>query len=312
MNRFSINLASRPFHNNTLYWAGLVACVVLLSAFTWYNVDLYASAEHDLERWNEALADHREAITGLDREVEAMRRDVEHLDLVALSERSSFANQIILSRLFSWTSLFDRLEEVMPPKVRLRSIRPSIGAEMIEITLDGMTPNPDALLEFEESLIKSDYFTFVYPLHESSRVKQGEINFSLTFGYVPDGTDRGAEEDPGAMAVPETEPETAPPPAAAQPAPEQASAGSGQEDAPAAGNEAPAGAEPPAAAPAQAPARPVAKAGKAPVVDLDAIGPAGGGEDEMDPNEEDPNDDEDPNDFVDEDEDDDDGGGATS
>lgn len=340
MKRFSINLASRPFRNNTLHWTGLALVVVLLSAFTWYNAATYMAAEGDLERWMDALMEHREAIAEMDRDIARMKGDIGGLDLVAFSKRSDFANEIILSRLFSWTSLFDRLELVMPPKVRLRSIRPSLGKEMIEITIDGMTPEHSALLDFEEALIDSEYFTFVYPVQESTKVKQGEINFSVTFGYLPEGGDSAAVPVPFADAlvdeasapVEPPSPESVPAEAVAQEAAPQAS-----EPPPAAppearsprGKAAPSQAVP--ARPEQAegpqavpPGRPGRKAkGKAPgprpVRPARAKRPPSPPPDlhdesvsqdpnEMDPNDEDPNDvdpnEDDPNDVLDPNEDD--------
>jgi Tfp pilus assembly protein PilN len=190
VNRFSLNLATRPFHNNTLYWSAIVACVLLLSAFTWHNVHQHGTVRDDLHTWSSALETHRIVLTKLSSEVASMKEAVDEVDLVAFSKQSNFANSVILSRLFSWTSLFDRLEEVLPPKVRIRSIRPSLGDGVIEISIDGMTPEYGALMEFEEALIQSEHFTLVYPENESSRVKKNEINFNLNFAYLP----RGAEE----------------------------------------------------------------------------------------------------------------------
>jgi hypothetical protein len=217
VNRFSINLATRPFRNNTPYWIGLVTAAVLLSAFTWYNVDGYSGVEGDLERFEVILAEHREAIANLDREVREMSSTVAGMDLVAFSERSAFANEIILSRLFSWTILFDRLEQIMPPKVRVRSIRPTIGKESIEVSIDGMTPNQASLLDFEDALIASEYFNFVYPVHESSRIKEGEINFSVTFGYLPDGARQAPPPEPESAELPADRDPESPESAAASP-----------------------------------------------------------------------------------------------
>jgi hypothetical protein len=89
VSRFSINLATRPFHNNTLHWSGLAACVIALSLYTWFNVDMYAAAAGDLGRSSLALDEHKAAIEELDREVISMRGEIEDLDLVALSERSA-------------------------------------------------------------------------------------------------------------------------------------------------------------------------------------------------------------------------------
>ncbi|HZE89518.1 MAG TPA: hypothetical protein VE404_08225 [Verrucomicrobiae bacterium] len=142
-----------------------------------------------------------------------MTQTVTRLDLKSLSDRSSFANGIILSRLFSWSDLFDRLEKVQPENVRLRSIRPVITKEGTEVSVDALTRDYDSLLRFEASLLDSDYFSFVYPLQESSKEGQGEIRFNLAFGYIPEGKAKAAQRrlGPGAPADGAASPPAAPP-----------------------------------------------------------------------------------------------------
>jgi len=307
--RFSINLATRPFHNNTLYWAGFAAAALLLAGLTWYNSARASAISADLDEWSVRLEEHSAALSSLEREVRVMNSTVANLDLEDLGEKSTFANEIILSRLFSWTSLFDRLEEVLPPQVRLRSIRPSIGQGLIEVSVDGMTPDHGALLAFEDALDHSDYFTSVYPLHESTRVKEGEINFSVTFGYSPAGR---VEEAPPAVEPTGGEPDSAdagveePGDAAAEAragaAVQTGAAGELQRARPAA----PAGA--PGSSPRQGatdlsrrkaagPARPggtpgkaAGKAGRATTAPAPAPDDVDGDPNEEDPNDEDPND----------------------
>ncbi|HXI04110.1 MAG TPA: hypothetical protein VNI57_13125, partial [Candidatus Saccharimonadales bacterium] len=197
MRRFSINLATRPFRNNTVYWVGLVLCVAGLSFFTWLNLNLYERSGRETEHWEEVMEGHRTALLALDKEVRTMKSAVADIDLEAFGERSEFANKIIMSRLFSWTSLFDRLEQIQPPKVRLRSIRPSITKTGVEIGVDGLTPDPKALLEFEDALMKSKYFNYVYPHLESEQVKKGELNFSLSFGYDDEAGEKPAAGEAG-------------------------------------------------------------------------------------------------------------------
>jgi hypothetical protein len=196
MNRFAINLASRPFHNNAVYWIVLALSVATLSGFTWYTAHDYRTTSAELEMWTSRIEGRREALQGLAGEVADMNAAIAKLNLDTLSARGSFANAIIMGRLFSWSTLFERLEETLPEKVRLRSIRPGITREGIEVSVDGATRDHNSLLDFEEALLESEYFGLVYPLQESSRKREGEIQFNLAFAYLPEGETAVVEEEP--------------------------------------------------------------------------------------------------------------------
>lgn len=187
MIRYSINLATKPFRNNAIVWIVLAISVVALSAFTWYSVDRYRIISEDLDIWTARLAERQNALQGLVSDIVTMNSEVGKLDLVSFNQRSGFANSIIVSRLFSWSLLFERLEEVLPYQVRLRSVRPAVGRRGIEVSLDGASKDHESLLEFEERLIESPWFTLVYPLMENSRKKAGEIQFNIAFAYLPGG-----------------------------------------------------------------------------------------------------------------------------
>jgi type IV pilus assembly protein PilN len=201
MMRMSINLATRPFRNNAVHWIGFSAGFLLLGVFGYYNAVRFTDTSEDLRMWGDKLAKARQEFDALAAEVVAMTNDVRKVDLKAFDERSRFANGIILSRLFSWTILFDRLEKVLPENVRVRSIRPAITRDGIEVTVDGAAREYPSILRFEENLLASDHFTFVYPQMESTKEGQGEIQFVLTFGYVPAGKSASAAPAPEAEAA---------------------------------------------------------------------------------------------------------------
>lgn len=187
MRRYDINLSSKPFQNNTLHWVAFGLVFLGLIAFTWYDIRNFATSGTEEESWAEALEARRSDLAKLTQDTEAINTQVARMDLDFLHERSSFANEIILSRLFSWSKLFDRLESIQPELVRIRSIRPAISTTSVDVTLDGATKNSESLIKFEEELLQSDYFAMVYPTTETSRQKREEIEFSITFQYLPEG-----------------------------------------------------------------------------------------------------------------------------
>jgi hypothetical protein len=187
LNRYSINLSSRPFQNNTIHWVGFVLVFAGLLALTWYDVYSFRVSGQGKARWAEALGEKRARLESLSTEADRITREVGRMDLAELNERSAFANDIILSRLFSWSGLFDRLEDVQPELVRVRSIRPRVSDTAIQIAFAGATKEHGSLLAFEDRLLRSEYFSLVYPEAELSQQKRSEIEFTLSFNYLPDG-----------------------------------------------------------------------------------------------------------------------------
>lgn len=188
MKKISINLATRPFRNNAIHWIAFGASAVFLVGFTWFNVHQYRQAASESTKWSALIQERRDSLNGMAADVATMTREIQHVDLRQFSDRSAFANTIILSRVFSWSTLFDRLEKMLPESVRLRSIRPVFSKKGIEVSVEALAKDHASLLKFEEALTDSEYFTFVYPVQElRSKEGAGEINFGLTFGYVPEG-----------------------------------------------------------------------------------------------------------------------------
>jgi hypothetical protein len=188
----SVNLARRPFRNNTVYYAVFGSCFALLVAASGYNVYHFARTGNEIDRLYLELGTSTQRYQELSGEVEKMKVDVGRVDLKTLNAKSNFANGLILSRLFSWSSLFDRIEEMIPPEVKIRSIRPSITPKAIEIQIDGLARTPDALYEFETALDESGYFSGVYPVSESSRESKTELNFDILMSYIQAGKSTSA------------------------------------------------------------------------------------------------------------------------
>ncbi len=206
----SINLARRPFRNNTVYYAVFGTCFAVLLTASVYNVYDFTSRGEDLARLEADLAERTKVYMALRDDVEKMKKDISGLNLKTLDSKSSFANGLILSRLFSWSTLFDRMEDLIPPDVKIRSIRPSISATGIEIQIDGLSKTAEAMYDFESNLTSSDFFMRVYPVSENTRESKTEINFDLTMDYIPAGKpgSQAASSPPSPVAgLPEAPPE---------------------------------------------------------------------------------------------------------
>lgn len=217
-----INLATRPFRNNTLYWTGFGSASLLLAIVTGLNLWLFFRSGSSVQQYEQERVTKQQRRSSLSKEEQRLGIKLTKLDFKGLAQQAEFANDAIRHRVFSWTELFNRLEEVVPPEVMMTALRPEILPEGISIIADGMAKDQEALLKLEENLIRSAYFARIYPGSERREQRGGELHFSLKFDYMPAGR---AEATPAAPAAPAVKPgkppqEVAKTPPARQPAPQ--------------------------------------------------------------------------------------------
>jgi Tfp pilus assembly protein PilN len=195
----AINLASRPFYNVTLYAVAFSAGLALLVGMTGFNAYTFIADRLAMRQLNAARERLQTDLDDLDRGEARLRADVSRISLPKVGQESAFARDAIVQRSLSWTALFNRLEEVQPPDVRVRSIRPSIDAQKVRIRVVGVAQSYEAFTEFEEALLGSPWFSEVYPSSESWNAEQRGIGFDLSFAYHADA-ERAGGKDAGAAA----------------------------------------------------------------------------------------------------------------
>lgn len=179
-----INLASDPIRNYTpFFWTyGILAGFAVL--FLTYNIYAFTRYSGDLSRLKEDHRRHSIHLAEIGERDRLQRGEISKWDLKGLSRRAIFANNAILRRTFSWTELFNQLEEVLPPRIKLAAIRPNISEEGITIRMDGLAKGHAGFLTFQERLQSSPVFRHVYPGGE--RRESGQtIIFNLEFDYFP-------------------------------------------------------------------------------------------------------------------------------
>lgn len=180
----SLNLASRPFRNERLpalaLGAGLVVLVALTVKHGLVVADLLSPASVGLEREVRAL------------DAEADRLRAERASLKAPSPDPATVRQwalvssLIDRRVFSWTDLLARLEEVLPPGVHLVSIAPVIQNGLVTLDFTAVARTPEEALELVKALQARRDFAEVFPTGLDDRKDEGhELGISLR--YVPEG-----------------------------------------------------------------------------------------------------------------------------
>lgn len=225
-----LNLASRPFRNNTPVWLGHALLGLGVVGFTAWNTMTFLETGRRVEELRNSVG----SIENRSREIEVRERRVQteipKHDIKYLTTQTLRANDVIQRKALSWTRLFNLLEKVQPYEVKMVSIRPVFGLggsggsavvparvahTYIPVAVEGTARDLTAFLEFERSLIGDPHFDRVEP-ERSTHAKDGEILFQLSFFYDPEGRARKAESVDAEAETgggEEEEPKQTPPPA---------------------------------------------------------------------------------------------------
>jgi len=207
-----LNLATRPFRNNSLLWLGhglLAAAVICFTA--WNTVTFVETGTTLTEQKNTvgSLSQRKEAVR--QREERAQAETKRH-NIKLLTAETLRANDVIQRKSMSWTRLFTLLEKTQPYEVKMEAVRPMFGGsgrraaalpaaqgpEAIPVAVDGTAKDLRAFLAFERALIRDPHFDRVEP-ERTTHSKAGEVLFSLAFLYFPEdnGQAPGGSEMPG-------------------------------------------------------------------------------------------------------------------
>jgi len=208
-----LNLATRPFKNNTLLWTGYSLGLVLLIAFAVWNVTSYVEYRGRLAETKADLMGIDEQIADLDRRENQANRRLKQADynVGMLTSQTVGANGVIEWKAFSWTGLFNRMATVQPWNVYLASVRPMFRSRSggdarraaqesgeddggVGIVVEGFAKSLEALLDFERSLFADRYFDQPEPKRHQP-TDSGQIVFEMEFTYYPDGLPLKADDD---------------------------------------------------------------------------------------------------------------------
>jgi Tfp pilus assembly protein PilN len=157
--RIPINLARQPFRHDRPLLAGSAFAILLLIASLGFLVS------RSLTERREAL-ETQAVLNRVDRQLGAIRGEQARLNTqmrqpgneVAL-DRIVLLNELIRLKATSWTKIFSDLEKVLPPNVRILSIRPSINArDEVFLDMQVAADTPDPIGTFILNLEGSDTF----------------------------------------------------------------------------------------------------------------------------------------------------------
>jgi type IV pilus assembly protein PilN len=154
-----------------------------------------------VKAWTEAGRD-RQDIARL--EAEIGERDSERakaqafLDLASnrsTRDQSQFLNGLIQRKAFSWTRVFEDLEQVMPQNLHVVSLRPELSDEnQMKLEMKVVGDSRSAAIDLVHRMEGSKHFRDAQLLSESEFGDAGSLVLaSVISTYVPDSADRSGK-----------------------------------------------------------------------------------------------------------------------
>lgn len=184
--RLDINLATQPYQDARRFWrawGGGLAGLVILTLVLMYTA---------LAGWSMA-AKERSLIR--QRQQEIAQRDQERVNAEALlnrpenrstRDRSQFLNELFQRKSFSWTRVFEDLEQVMPPHLHVVSINPAMSPDdQLELKLDVAGESRDRALELVRNMENSRHFRQTHISQEINAATSGDnVRFEISALYA--------------------------------------------------------------------------------------------------------------------------------
>jgi hypothetical protein len=184
--RRGLNLASRPFRNETLPAVLLGSAAAALLGLTVYHGFVIRSLLP-----GRSSARHAE-LDRLERKVARLRTEAELSESAppapVLAEWRAL-EELVDRRRFSWTELLATLEETLPLGVRLISISPAVSRGEVDLDLTATARSIDDGLALVSRFQEREEFDEVRPLSRSD-TESGQ-SFHYTMQYRPPAGDGG-------------------------------------------------------------------------------------------------------------------------
>src|ERR1700757_2255054 len=127
--RLDINLASQPYEDARQFWMRWGTAVGALGLLTLILLTLDISGWLNARRDRAAMAQARALIAKRDQVRANAERILNLPQNRTTRDQSQFLNQLIERKAFSWTRVLESLERVMPPRVHLVSISPTLDED---------------------------------------------------------------------------------------------------------------------------------------------------------------------------------------
>jgi type IV pilus assembly protein PilN len=185
--RLDINLATRPYEDAREFWGrwgtGIAVLAVLTLLLIGWTVRSWSNARQD--RHN--IAQLQQKIAKRDQERAEAQAFLDMSTNRSTRDQSQFLNGLIRRKAFSWTRVFEELEQVMPANLHVVSLRPEFNeqnAMLLDMRVVG--DNRNAAVELVHRMESSKHFRGAQLLAEGASSETGGVSAAVVSTYVPD------------------------------------------------------------------------------------------------------------------------------
>jgi len=189
--RIDINLASQPFEDSRRFWTYWGTGLALLAITTALLLFLAATGFVHAGRDREQIAKLKAELAAYDLEKSQAEALLNQPNNRSLREQSRFLNQLFERKAFSWTRVFEDLEQVMPAHLHVISIHPGVSGGNINIKLNVGGESPEQALDLVRKMENSKHFKETRINSEKFLTEQNassdRVEFEIEATYLPEG-----------------------------------------------------------------------------------------------------------------------------
>jgi type IV pilus assembly protein PilN len=188
--RLDINLATHPYEDARRFWFRWGGALVGLGIVTLGLLFMVATGWMNASKDRKLMRQQQAEISARDRERSAAQTLMNLPQNAATRDRSQFLNDLFFRKSFSWTRVFEDMEQVMPPGLHVVSIHPELDADndlQIKLTVAG--ESRDRAIELAQKMEDSAHFQQTHIDEETAQVGSNSasdlVQFQISALYVP-------------------------------------------------------------------------------------------------------------------------------
>ncbi len=188
--RLDINLATRPYEDAREFWARWGLGVGLLGVLTVFLMSWTVSAWTHAGRDRHEIAQLQAQIAERDKERAQAQAFLDLASNRSTRDQSQFLNGLIQRKSFSWTRVFEDLEQVVPPNLHVVSLRPGLNEQnQIELEMRVACDTRVAAVDLVQHMEGSKHFQGAQLVQAVPASEGGSgVAASVVAIYVPDST----------------------------------------------------------------------------------------------------------------------------
>ena len=179
------NLSTRPFYNERIVHLVLVVTTVVVGLLTVFSVRQFVSLSRQQSELSARIGVDEQRAATLRREAARVRSGIDQTELATIVSATREVNRAIDERVFSWTALFNTIEQTIPASVALTAVYPSIDDNgRIVVRLVVGATDIDEVGLFMDALERAGPFSDLRSVEEL-RVDDGSYVVTFDGQYTP-------------------------------------------------------------------------------------------------------------------------------